>query len=236
MVAHNLLVIGSESHVCKDYIARYKDTYNDIVGIDFPIKSSYLENYLSVDFRDDNSYERIEDFLARLGRKFSQVIFASGINYMNDVFGVTIEDWNTTFDVNVKAALFSLKSAYDYFMDKTALVFIASQNGVVAHSQRIDYGTSKSALIHLAKNLSVDYAKITDKDLRVNTISPSYIKTEDNKDLLDSNFGKRLLARIPYGKFVSLEDVSHSIHFLLSDGSQAIRGQNLILDYGYTII
>lgn len=236
MVDNKLLVIGSESHVCRDYVTRYKDSYSYIVGIDFPMKSSYLENYLSVDFHDDNSYEKIESFLAHLDKKFSKVIFASGVNYMNDVFGVTIEDWNTTFDVNVKAALFSLKSAYDYFMNKTDFVLIASQNGVVAHSQRIDYGTSKSALIHLAKNLSVDYAKITDKDLRVNTISPSYIKTENNKDLLESNFGKRLLTKIPYRKFVSLEDISYAIHFLLSDGSRAIRGQNLIVDYGYTIV
>lgn len=235
MGTNNLLLIGSESHVCQDYVTRYKDHYDHIVGIDFPAESS-LEHYLSVDFRDDRSYEEIERFLADLDKKFSQVVFAAGVNPMNDVFGVTIRDWDTTFDVNVKAALFSLKAAYDYFSYQTALVLIASQNGVVAHSQRIDYGTSKSALIHLAKNLSVDYAKINDKDLRVNTISPSYIKTEDNKDLLDSYFGKRLLARIPYRRFVSLEDVSHSLHFLLGEGSQSIRGQNLILDYGYTIV
>ena len=168
--------------------------------------------------------------------KFSQIIFASGINHMNDVFGVTTSDWDRTFDVNVKAALFSLKAAYDYFSNQTAIVFIASQNGVVAHDQRIDYGTSKSALIHLAKNLSVDYAKVDDKDLRVNTLSPSYIQTEENKDLLASYFGKRLLAKIPYKQFVSLEDVSHALHFLIGNNSKSIRGQNLILDYGYTII
>ena len=235
MRRNNLLLIGSESHVCQDYVNRYKDTYDTIVGIDFPAESG-LEHYLSVDFREDGSYEKIAHFLADLDKQFSQIVFAVGVNPMNDVVGVTIKDWDTTFDVNVKAALFSLKSAYDYFSPQTAIVLIASQNGVVGHSQRIDYGTSKSALIHLAKNLSVDYAKINDKDIRVNAVSPSYIATEENKDLLDSYFGKRLLARIPYRRFVSLEDVSHSLHFLLGEGSRSMRGQNLILDYGYTIV
>uniref|UniRef100_UPI0003789EDF SDR family oxidoreductase n=1 Tax=Streptococcus mutans TaxID=1309 RepID=UPI0003789EDF len=49
-------------------------------------------------------------------------------------------------------------------------------------------------------------------------------------------FGQRLRTRIPYRRFVDLEDVSYSIRFLLSDQSKSIRGQNLVLDYGYTIV
>ncbi|EHJ53127.1 SDR family NAD(P)-dependent oxidoreductase [Streptococcus macacae] len=232
----NLLLIGSESHVCKDFAERYGKHYDHIVGIDLPQTSDKLDDYLSVDFRDNSAFEKIASFLKELSMHFSQVVFATAVNYMNDAFGVTIKDWEATFDVNVKAALFSMKAIYDYLDDTVSIVFIASQNGVVAHSQRIDYGSSKSALIHLARNLSVDYALVEDKDIRINTISPSYVKNEANKDLLNSYFGQRLLARIPYRRFVDLEDVSHSISFLLSDQSKSIRGQNLVLDYGYTIV
>ncbi len=236
MTNKNLLLFGSESQVCKDYVMRYKDCYENIVGIDLPSESSYLKTYLSVDYRSEESFKKIELFLVDQNKTYSHVVFAAGINFLNDSFGITEQEWNMTFDVNVKAALFSLKVSFNYFMKKTAIVLIASQNGVVAHERRIDYGTSKAALIHLAKNLSLDYAKLTDKDIRINTISPSYIKTDNNKELLDSYIGKRLLARIPYHKFISLEDVSNSIHFLLSDYSQSIRGHNLILDNGYTIV
>ncbi|MFM1595319.1 SDR family NAD(P)-dependent oxidoreductase [Streptococcus mutans] len=232
----NLLLIGSESYICKDFLERYGDQYNVVVGIDFPKTSENLEHYLSIDFRHNDSFEKIESFLKKLNLSFSNIVFASDINYMNDVFGVTLKDWDATFDTNVKAALFSMKAVYDYLSEKVAIIFIASQNGVIANSQRVDYGPSKSALIHLAKNLSVDYACIDDKDIRVNTISPSYVKTDANKDLLDSYFGQRLRTRIPYRRFVDLEDVSYSIRFLLSDQSKSIRGQNLVLDYGYTIV
>ncbi|MGT2948644.1 SDR family oxidoreductase [Streptococcus devriesei] len=236
MATKNLLLIGSESYVCQDFLERYGHQYNVIAGIDFPKTSERVKNYLSVDFRDDNSFEKIESFLKKLSLNFSHIIFASGINYMNNVFSVTSKDWDATFNVNVKAALFSMKAVYDYLSEKAAVVFIASQEGVVANSMRADHGPSKSALIHLAKNLSVDYSLVEDKDIRVNAISPFYIKTAANSDLLDSYFGQRLQARIPYQKFVDLEDVSHSIQFLLSEQSKSIRGHNLILDYGYTIV
>ncbi|EJN93178.1 SDR family NAD(P)-dependent oxidoreductase [Streptococcus ratti] len=233
---NNLLLIGSESHICQDFLKNYSKNFDRIVGIDFPEKSSHLTTYLSIDFRQDSSFGKIEAFLKELDLIFPNVVFTSGINYMNDTFGVTLQDWNSTFDVNVKAALFSMKAIYSHLSDETSIVFMASQNGVVAHEQRIDYGPAKSALIQLAKNLSVDYAKIEDKDIRVNTISPSYIINDSNRELLSSNFGKRLLTKIPYKKFVTAEDVSRTIFFLLSENSRAMRGQNLILDYGYTIV
>ncbi|MFC3932697.1 SDR family NAD(P)-dependent oxidoreductase [Streptococcus dentapri] len=233
---NNLLLIGSESHICQDFLKSYSKNFDRIVGMDFPETSNNLTTYLSVDFRQDTSFGKIEVFLKELNLTFSSIVFASGINYMNDTFGVTLKDWTSTFDVNVRAALFSMKAIHSCLSDEASIVFIASQNGVVAHEQRIDYGPAKSALIQLAKNLSVDYAKIADKDIRVNTISPSYIINDSNKELLSSSFGKRLLARIPYKKFVTNEDVNRTIFFLLSENSRAMRGQNLILDYGYTIV
>ena len=232
----NLLLIGSESQICKGFLKSYSKKFNKIVGIDLPEKSSNLTTYLSVDFRQDISFKKIADFLEDFNVTFSNIIFTPGINYMNDTFGVTLRDWDNTFNINVRAALFSFFSIHRSLSDEASIVLIASQNGVVAHEKRIDYGPAKSALIHLAKNLSIDYARIENKDIRVNTISPSYIINESNRDLLSSSFGKRLLAKIPYKKFVTVEDVNQAMDFLLSKNSRAMRGQNLILDYGYTIV
>lgn len=232
----NLLLIGSESQICKGFLKSYSKKFNKIVGIDLPEKSSNLTTYLSVDFRQDISFKKIADFLEDLNLTFSNIVFTPGINYMNDTFGVTLRDWDNTFNINVRAALFSIKAIHRYLSDEASIVLIASQNGVVAHEKRIDYGPAKSALIHLAKNLSIDYARIENKDIRVNTISPSYIMNEGNRDLLSSSFGKRLLTKIPYKKFVTVEDVNQAMYFLLSKNSRAMRGQNLILDYGYTIV
>lgn len=233
----NLLLIGSESFVCKDYVSRYGKRYHNIVGLDFPNKSSHIDNYFSVDFRHNKTFGEIKTYLRKLDLSFSNIIFSAGVNYMNDIYGITLSDWENTFNINVKSALFTLKATFEYMSDSsTSIVFVASQNGLVGHEKRVDYGPSKSALIQLSKNLSVDYAQLKEKDIRVNCVSPSYIINDSNREILESYYGKKLLARIPYGKFVTLEDVSETICFLSSEISKAIRGQNIILDYGYTIV
>lgn len=85
----NLLLIGSESQICKGFLKSYSKKFNKIVGIDLPEKSSNLTTYLSVDFRQDISFKKIADFLEDLNLTFSNIIFTPGINYMNDTFGVT---------------------------------------------------------------------------------------------------------------------------------------------------
>lgn len=89
-----------------------------------------------------------------------------------------------------------IKELYPLFKEQVAIVLIGSQNGVVGHEQRIDYGPSKAALIQLAKNLTLDFEKDQEKDIKVNVVSPSYILNQSNKQLLTESFeGKKLLKK-----------------------------------------
>lgn len=159
-----------------------------------------------------------------------------GINNQKNFFNITESEWNDTFFINIKSIVFFLKSVYTLFAEKVAIVNIASQNGIVAHENRIAYGPSKAALIQLTKNLSIDFINDKTKDIKVNCISPSYILNDSNKEFFQSFEGKRLIKRIPYKKMVTVSDVIATIMFLISSKSDAIRGQNIIIDYGYTII
>ncbi|WP_033708300.1 SDR family oxidoreductase [Bacillus cereus] len=48
--------------------------------------------------------------------------------------------------------------------------------------------------------------------------------------------GNKLLKKIPYRKNIENSDFTNVILFLMSDKSDAIRGQNIVVDYGYTIV
>ena len=237
MSSNNLFIIGSESFVASHFIQKYSDNFTKIVGIDVKSEPSpLLDNYLQVDFLNDVYISKLHHFLQALNTNFSSILFTPGINYMNDIFSISSEEWENTYNFNLKSAVFILKELLNYMSNTTSIVLVASQNGVVAHENRIDYGTSKSALIQLAKNLSVDFTHIKNKDIRINCLSPSYIENKNNQPYLKSAAGKKLLQKIPYRKFVTLNDTSNAISFLLSSKSKAMRGQNLILDYGYTIV
>ena len=75
------------------------------------------------------------------------------------------------------------------------------------------------------------------RDLRVNVVSPSYILNEKTKQYLTSTLqGQCLRAKIPNQTFITNESVIASILFLHQDSTAGIRGQNIMIDNGMTII
>lgn len=84
--------------------------------------------------------------------------------------------------------------------------------------------------------MSIDLAKQSEKDIKINAISPGYIISEKSESLFKTIKGKKMLKKIPYKQLVTLDNVVGVINFLFSEDSAAIRGQNIIVDYGYTIV
>jgi 2-deoxy-D-gluconate 3-dehydrogenase len=88
-------------------------------------------------------------------------------------------------------------------------------------------------MIHLAKELALEWAKY---NIRVNVVSPTFIISGKNKDLLESAHSKKeYLGKIPLKKYARPQDISAAITFLESGEADMITGQNLILDGGWTI-
>ncbi|MEI5994173.1 SDR family NAD(P)-dependent oxidoreductase [Candidatus Enterococcus mansonii] len=235
----NVLVVGSTGYLGRAYIQMHKEKYH-FWGID-KVSGNHSEGALRKEFvadvTDFCSIRKVREVFEKESVKMDAIIFSIGINPIQSFYSISEETWDKTFSVNLKSIVFMIKELYLIFKEKVSIVFIGSQNGVVGHEHRIDYGPSKAALIQLAKNLTLDFEADKEKDIKVNVVSPSYILNQSNEELLTDSFeGKKLLKKIPLKKFVQLEDVVGTIDFLLSDCSKAIRGQNIIVDYGYTIV
>ncbi|ATU28672.1 SDR family oxidoreductase [Bacillus velezensis] len=232
----NLLITGANGYIGKGLVNMLNETYN-IIGIDK--NTINIPNYVNaqcLDMTKENDVNYLYDYLLSAGFQLDGIVHAAGVNTMSNFYDIQEKQWDTTFDVNVKAFHFMLKILYPIFSEKMSIVTVASQNGVVAHEDRIAYGPSKAALIQLVKNLSIDFLKDKSKDIKINSVSPSYVINDSNEAFFDTVQGKKLIKKIPYNKLVGINDVCNAIEFLLSDKSEAIRGQNIIIDYGYTIV
>ncbi|MCI5761412.1 MAG: SDR family oxidoreductase [Ligilactobacillus agilis] len=233
----NILIIGANSQLAQNFINEHGKEYSNIFGVDVQGEASIQKiHYIQIDIMKIEEMNKISQYIKRYTEHIDNVIFFSAVNFMNDFYTLNENDWEVSLKVNITSILFILKEIYQLFSNKVAIVLVASQNGIVGHEKRIDYGVSKAALIHLTKQLSVDFSQDISKDIRVNAVSPSYIVSERNKEFLRTWYGKKLLNRIPYKKFVEATDVSAVIRFLLSEESKAVRGHNLVVDYGYTIV
>ncbi|TFJ44233.1 short-chain dehydrogenase [Carnobacterium divergens] len=236
----NVLLIGSAGSLGQAYMKKYENKYH-FIGID---KRSIAENFRSegfqewvVDVTNMKQVRLVKTELEKQQISIDNFVFSMGTNPLQSFYTISEETWDETFSVNLKSIVFIIKEFYSLMADNVSIVLIGSQNGVVGHEERIDYGSSKAAVIQLAKNLTIDFERDPEKDIKVNVVSPSYILNENNEKYLTETIqGKKLLKKIPLKKFVSLEDVISTMDFLLSEKSKAIRGQNIIVDYGYTIV
>ncbi|NEY21712.1 SDR family oxidoreductase [Bacillus ginsengihumi] len=230
------LVVGSSGQLASEYIN--KCNYETIIGVDIS-NSSQIKNskfhYLPVNVTKEEEIHKLVTFLEENSIILNKILFCVGVNKLHNFFSSTIEDFEETISVNFISVYKILKNIYNSLSEKTSIVLVASQNGVVGHIDRIDYGPSKAALIHLVKNLSLDFAEYSSKDIKVNAISPGYIVNSKNHDFFNTSKGKKLISKIPYRKLVTNTDVINTIDFLFSEKSNAIRGQNIVVDYGFTI-
>jgi len=109
------------------------------------------------------------------------------------------------------------------------IIFMGSAVQLTGAPGQLVYLTAKSALSGLTKGLSIELAlsKIT-----VNQILLGPVETEKLKTNVDEERRQRILNSLPTQEFVSMEQISHVINYILSPESASYTGQELVLSSG----
>ncbi|WP_110926493.1 enoyl-[acyl-carrier-protein] reductase FabL [Bacillus massiliglaciei] len=144
--------------------------------------------------------------------------------------------WNWTMDINVKALLFCAQEAAK-LMEKNGggkIVSISSLGSIRYLENYTAVGVSKAALEALTRYLAVELAK---KNIVVNAVSGGVIDTDALKSFPNrEQMLQEAAEQTPAGRMVEMEDMVHTIMFLLSDGASMIRGQTVIVDGGISLL
>jgi gluconate 5-dehydrogenase len=148
----------------------------------------------------------------------------------------TRADFAAVIEVNLAAAFFASQAVLPAMRAQGGgrIIHIASQHGSVASEDNALYGTTKAALIHLARNMAFELAR---EGIQVNTVSPGPIATQYNLD----SWGKQpnkletMVARVPAGRMGRPEEIAEAIVFLATTTGSFIHGHDLVVDGGYMI-
>jgi len=111
-----------------------------------------------------------------------------------------------------------------------SIVNIASIAGERAVGALAAYSASKAGLIMLSGNLAAEWARY---GIRVNAISPGYIRTDLNSAFFDSPAGEAMIERIPLGRLGREADLDGTLLLLASDASANMTGANIVIDGGH---
>lgn len=159
----------------------------------------------------------------------------AGINRPSDGLSASEENWDNTYDTNVKGGFFLTQLAAPGMISKGwgRVIFISSQSGLIAIPGQPIYCSSKGALVQLARTLGVEWAK---HGITVNTIAPTFIRTNlTSKRLEDPEFLQFVLRKIPCGQLAEVEDVANAAVYLASREAKMVNCHTLCVDGGWSV-
>ena len=183
------------------------------------------------------------DLVARTVDRFGtlDVVFANaGVLHAAPLAEWTVEDWDRTMAVNLRAPFLLAQAAAPHLADSSvaSMVFTSSTGALRGHAGMPAYGASKAGLVNLVRCLADE---LSPRGIRVNTILPGWVDTPFNdpfwghQDDPDAAVAE-LEASIPLRRQGNPEDLTGLVLFLASDASAYITGEAIVIDGGYSAV
>lgn len=152
----------------------------------------------------------------------------------------TIEDWDRSFDLNVRSMFVMVKAMLPKMAERGGGVILnmASVLGTEkAAPNRLAYAASKAAVAGFTRALAIDHVK---QGIRVNCVCPGTVDTPSLGDRINAfadpvQARKDFIARQPMGRLATAEEIAETFVYLVSDESSFMTGQAIFVDGGMSL-
>lgn len=147
-----------------------------------------------------------------------------------------LEEFQRVINVNLTGAFITARAAGKAMMlqGKGNIALTASMSGHIVNIPQCQcaYNSSKAGVIMLGKSLAIEWAK---HGIRVNTISPGYIRTWSDEPLKPEEVGQSNFEQwTPLKRFGAAEEIAGMVVYLASSDSSFVTGSDFLIDGGYT--
>jgi len=156
----------------------------------------------------------------------------AGILRMAPLLDITVEDWDLTFDINLRAMLLTTQVvARSMIAAGTAgsIINMASMGGKLGSPNQAHYAASKAGVISLTR---VSAIELGPHGIRVNCICPGYVLTEMGAATRTPEMVAKWSALSPLGRCAEPGEVADMALFLASDQAKYCTGQAMNVSGG----
>lgn len=185
---------------------------------------------LAVDVGDGDAVNACIAEVVKVFGRVDIMVNNAGITKDTLLVRMSDDDWDAVLRVNLKGTFLFSRAVAKHMMKQRsgAIVNIASISGVIGTAGQANYAASKAGVIALTKSTANELAG---RGVRANAIAPGFISSKMT-DALSEEVRNQYLARIPLGRFGTVEDIASAVVFLASEQSSYLTGQTLHVNGG----
>ena len=183
---------------------------------------------IQADNRDPDSVRIAVERAAKTFGGLDILVNSAGIYEEASIDELTLEDFDRTLDVNLRAAFIASRAVVDYMPDGGRIVAIGSNLAVRVPFPGISlYAMSKSALIGLTKGLARDLGS---RGITANVVHPGSTDTDMNPATGEGADVQRSIMAIP--RFGDPAEVAGLVAWLAGPQAKGVTGAEFTIDGG----
>ena len=165
----------------------------------------------------------------------------SGVSTTQRIQDVTEDDFDFTFNTNVRGAFFVAQEVGKRMLARARgaapgtytggrIVNSASMAGLRVLPQISVYAMSKAAVVQMTKAMAVEWGRF---GINVNALCPGYIDTEINHHHWQTEQGQKLIQMLPRKRVGQVQDLDAVLVMLCAKESHFINGAVIAADDGF---
>jgi NAD(P)-dependent dehydrogenase (short-subunit alcohol dehydrogenase family) len=163
----------------------------------------------------------------------------AGVGVEGLALDLSIEDWDRTFDVNVRGVFFAAQQAAKRMIasgvaerGEARIVNIASVASHTVLPGLSAYCASKASVAMLTRSLAREWAR---RGVAVNAICPGYIETDINAGWFATEGGQKQLKGFPRRRLMEAGDLDAALMMLSGPAARSITGTVITIDDGQSL-
>jgi NAD(P)-dependent dehydrogenase (short-subunit alcohol dehydrogenase family) len=185
---------------------------------------------------EDDAARSVERAVERFGR-LDVLVNDAAIGVGKSLVDTSLVEWSRTLAVNLTGVFLMARAAVRQMLKQDIrneargrIVNISSQHGMIACPEDIAYGTSKSGVVYMTRQIAADYAR---DYIICNAVAPGKIVTGKPGRAAEPRWMDYSRSRTPMPRLGKPEDVANAALFLASDEASCMTGENILVDGGW---
>ncbi|HEX6526777.1 MAG TPA: 3-oxoacyl-ACP reductase FabG [Streptosporangiaceae bacterium] len=181
---------------------------------------------------DVSKTEQVQNAVERIaGELGAPAILVNNAGVLRDnlLFKMADDDWDTVLNVHLRGAFLMSRATQKYMVEQRyGRIVNLSSSSALGNRGQVNYSAAKAGMQGFTKTLAIELGPF---GVTANAVAPGFIVTDMTAataarvKMSFEDFQQAAASQIPVRRVGQVEDVAHTISFLVSEGAGFVSGQ-----------